>query len=42
MEQVATIADDSSKQSDHVAQSFSRLLDVADALQVSVSQFKVS
>jgi methyl-accepting chemotaxis protein PixJ len=42
MEQVATIADDSSKQSDHVAKSFSRLLDVADALQVSVSQFKVS
>jgi methyl-accepting chemotaxis protein PixJ len=42
MAQVATIADDSSKQSDHVAQSFSRLLDVADALQVSVSQFKVS
>ncbi len=42
MAQVATIADDSSKQSDHVAKSFSRLLDVADALQVSVSQFKVS
>jgi methyl-accepting chemotaxis protein PixJ len=42
MEQAATIADDSSKQSDHVAKSFSRLLDVADALQVSVSQFKVS
>lgn len=42
MEQVATIADDSSKQSDHVAKSFSRLLDVADALQVSVAQFKVS
>ncbi|MBE9029982.1 GAF domain-containing protein [filamentous cyanobacterium LEGE 11480] len=42
MEQVATIADDSSKQSDDVAKSFSRLLDVADALQVSVAQFKVS
>lgn len=42
MAQVATIADDSSKQSDHVAKSFSRLLDVADALQVSVAQFKVS
>jgi methyl-accepting chemotaxis protein PixJ len=42
MEQVATIADDSSKQSESVAESFTRLLAVADALQVSVSQFKVS
>jgi methyl-accepting chemotaxis protein PixJ len=42
MEQVAAIADDSSKQSETVAESFKRLLEVADALQVSVSQFKVS
>ncbi len=42
MEQVAMIADDSSKQSDHVAESFTRLLSVADALQVSVAQFKVN
>jgi methyl-accepting chemotaxis protein len=42
MEQVAAIADDSSKQSDHVAESFARLLNVADALKVSVAQFKVS
>jgi methyl-accepting chemotaxis protein PixJ len=42
MEQVAAIADDSSKQSDNVAESFGRLLEVAAALQVSVSQFKVN
>jgi methyl-accepting chemotaxis protein len=42
MEQVAGIADDSSKQSETVAESFGQLLEVAQALQVSVSQFKVS
>jgi methyl-accepting chemotaxis protein PixJ len=42
MEQVATIADGNSKQSETVAESFSRLLEVAETLQVSVSQFKVS
>ncbi len=42
MEQVAAIADDSSKQSDTVAESFGRLMEVAAALQVSVAQFKVS
>jgi methyl-accepting chemotaxis protein len=41
MEQVASIADDSFKQSETVAESFTQLLEVAQALQVSVSQFKV-
>lgn len=41
MEQVATIADDSSKKSEVVADSFAELSKVAQALQVSVSQFKV-
>jgi twitching motility protein PilJ len=42
MQSVAKIANDTSKQSDTVAQSFTQLLEVAQALQVSVSQFKVS
>jgi methyl-accepting chemotaxis protein PixJ len=42
MEQVATTADDSSKQSEVVADSFAELSKVAQALQVSVSQFKVT
>ncbi|MBW4522692.1 MAG: HAMP domain-containing protein [Scytolyngbya sp. HA4215-MV1] len=42
MQSVAKIASDTSKQSDTVAQSFTQLLEVAQALQVSVSQFKVS
>jgi methyl-accepting chemotaxis protein PixJ len=41
MEQVAAIADDSSKQSETVAESFTQLLQVAQSLQVSVSEFKV-
>lgn len=41
MEQVAAIADDSSKQSETVAESFTQLLQVAQNLQVSVSEFKV-
>ncbi len=41
MEQVAVIADGSSKQSETVAESFAQLSKVAQLLQVSVSQFKV-
>jgi methyl-accepting chemotaxis protein PixJ len=41
MQQVAAIADDTSKQSETVAHSFTDLLKVAKALQVSVAQFKV-
>jgi methyl-accepting chemotaxis protein PixJ len=42
MKSVATIADQTSKQSEAVANSFSQLLEVAQGLQVSVAQFKVS
>jgi methyl-accepting chemotaxis protein PixJ len=42
MEGVAVIAADTSKQSEDMAGSFSRLLEVAQGLQVSVAQFKVS
>ena len=42
MQDVATIATDSSQQSEEVANSFSQLLEVAQALQVSVAQFKVN
>jgi methyl-accepting chemotaxis protein PixJ len=42
MEGVATIAADTSKQSEEMADSFGRLLEVAQGLQVSVAQFKVS
>jgi methyl-accepting chemotaxis protein PixJ len=42
MEGVAVIAADTSKQSEEMADSFGRLLEVAQGLQVSVSQFKVS
>jgi methyl-accepting chemotaxis protein PixJ len=42
MQGVATIATDTSKQSEDMAGSFGRLLEVAQGLQVSVSQFKVS
>jgi methyl-accepting chemotaxis protein PixJ len=41
MQDVAAIAEDASKQSEEVARSFSELLQVAQDLQVSVSQFKV-
>ena len=41
MQEVAAIADDTSKQSEIVANSFANLLKVAQELQVSVSQFKV-
>jgi methyl-accepting chemotaxis protein PixJ len=41
MEQVATIADGSSKQSETVAESFAELSKVAQVLQISVAQFKV-
>jgi methyl-accepting chemotaxis protein len=42
MQEVSAIAKDTSKQSEDVAQSFSELLQVAQDLQVSVSQFKVA
>lgn len=42
MQSVATIATENSKQSEEVASSFSNLLSVAQGLQVSVAQFKVS
>ena len=42
MQGIAAIAEDTSKQSEDVARSFSQLLQVAQDLQVSVSQFKVS
>ncbi|WP_404789188.1 methyl-accepting chemotaxis protein [Altericista sp. CCNU0014] len=42
MEGVAVIAADTSKQSENMAGSFGRLLEVAQSLQVSVAQFKVS
>jgi methyl-accepting chemotaxis protein PixJ len=42
MEGVAVIAADTSKQSGEMADAFSRLLEVAQGLQVSVAQFKVS
>jgi methyl-accepting chemotaxis protein PixJ len=42
MEGVAVIAADTSKQSEDMATSFGRLLEVAQGLQVSVAQFKVS
>ncbi len=42
MEGVAVIAADTSKQSEEMADSFGRLLEVAQGLQVSVAQFKVS
>ena len=42
MQDVAAIAEDASKQSEEVARSFSELLQVAQDLQVSVSQFKVA
>jgi twitching motility protein PilJ len=41
MQEVAGISTHTSKQSEEVAQSFSQLLDVAKALQVSVAQFKL-
>ncbi|WP_055075745.1 methyl-accepting chemotaxis protein [Pseudanabaena sp. 'Roaring Creek'] len=41
MQDIATIAEDTSKQSEDVARSFAELLQVAQDLQVSVSQFKV-
>ena len=41
MQGIAAIAKDTSKQSEDVARSFSELLQVAQDLQVSVSQFKV-
>jgi methyl-accepting chemotaxis protein PixJ len=42
MEGVASIAADTSKQSEEMSDSFGRLLEVAQGLQVSVAQFKVS
>lgn len=42
MEGVAAIASDTSKQSEEMADSFGRLLEVAQGLQISVAQFKVS
>ena len=42
MQGIAAIAKDTSKQSEDVARSFSELLQVAQDLQVSVSQFKVA
>lgn len=42
MQGIAAIATDTSKQSEDVARSFSELLQVAQDLQVSVSQFKVA
>ncbi|MFN6141518.1 MAG: methyl-accepting chemotaxis protein, partial [Pseudanabaena sp.] len=42
MHSIAAIAEDTSKQSESVARSFSELLQVAKDLQVSVSQFKVA
>lgn len=41
MQDIATIAEDTSKQSEDVARSFAELVQVAQDLQVSVSQFKV-
>jgi methyl-accepting chemotaxis protein PixJ len=41
MQQVAAIADATSKQSDTVANSFAHLMQVAEELQISVAQFKV-
>jgi methyl-accepting chemotaxis protein len=42
MQNIAAIAEDTSKQSEDVAQSFSELLQVAQNLKVSVAQFKVA
>jgi methyl-accepting chemotaxis protein PixJ len=42
MQQVAAIANDTSEQSELVADSFARLLQVAEDLQMSMAQFKVS
>ncbi|PZO40644.1 MAG: methyl-accepting chemotaxis protein [Pseudanabaena frigida] len=42
MQGIAAIAEDTSKQSEDVARSFSQLLQVAQDLQVSVAQFKVT
>ena len=42
MQGIAAIAEDTSQQSENVARSFSELLQVAQDLQVSVSQFKVA
>jgi twitching motility protein PilJ len=42
MQGIAAIAEDTSKQSEDVARSFSELLKVAQDLQLSVSQFKVA
>jgi methyl-accepting chemotaxis protein PixJ len=42
MQQVSAIATDTSEQSEIVAHSFARLLQVAEELQVSMAQFKVS
>jgi methyl-accepting chemotaxis protein PixJ len=42
MQGIAAIAEDTSKQSEGVARSFTELLQVAQDLQVSVSQFKVA
>jgi twitching motility protein PilJ len=42
MQDVATIASDTSKGSEAVSKSFSKLLEVAQSLQLSVAQFKVS
>ncbi|PZU94057.1 MAG: methyl-accepting chemotaxis protein [Pseudanabaena sp.] len=42
MQSIAAIAEDTSKQSEDVARSFAELLEVAQNLQVSVSQFKVA
>jgi methyl-accepting chemotaxis protein PixJ len=41
MQQMTAIADNTSQQAESVAESFKHLLAVADALQVSVAQFKV-
>jgi methyl-accepting chemotaxis protein len=42
MQGIAAIAEDTCKQSEGVARSFSELLQVAQDLQLSVSQFKVA
>ena len=41
MQEVATIANQTSQQSQAVANSFTKLLGVADELQESVAQFRV-
>jgi methyl-accepting chemotaxis protein PixJ len=41
MQQVATIADNTSQQAENVSESFKHLLKMADELQISVAQFKV-